>query len=422
VTTPVGVEDQLRQLAPQVLATLVRRYGGFDDCEDAVQEALVDAALQWPEQGVPANPTGWLIRVASRRLVDRIRSDEARRRREWAVAGPHAEPDRVEPGADEATRTSHDDTLTLLFLCCHPALTPSSQLALTLRAVGGLTTAEIARAFLVPEATMAQRISRAKQRIRAAGTRFERPAPEGWPARLRVVLHVLYLLFNEGYAATSGPEAVRVDLTAEAIRLTRMVHRLLPDYGEVAGLLALMLLTDARRPARLTPDGSLVPLAEQDRSRWDQQLIEEGTALVRDTLSRAPLGSYQLQAAIAAVHAEARRAEDTDWAQIAALYRLLDRIAPSPVVTLNRAVAVAMVDGPKAGLDMLASLDADERMAGHHRLAAVRAYLLELAGDLRAAEAGYREAARRTASAPERRYLEAQAARLAKTTGEEERT
>jgi RNA polymerase sigma factor (sigma-70 family) len=413
-TPGAAVEGLLRAAAPQALAALVRRHRDFDACEDAVQEALVDAARQWPERGVPESPAGWLVTVANRRLADRSRSEAARRRREGAVA--LADPARqvVEaPGGEPAP--AGDDTLTLLFLCCHPALTPPSQLALTLRAVGGLTTAEVARAMLVPEATMAQRISRAKARIRDAGATFDRPPPDEWPARLRVVLHVLYLVFNEGYAATSGPEVARAELTGEAIRLTREVHRLLPDDGEVAGLLALMLLTDARRPARTRDDGSLVPLAEQDRSRWDAALVAEGTALVEEALARAAVGPYQLQAAIAAVHAEAAVAADTDWRQIAALYGVLERLAPNPVVTLNRAVAVAMVEGPEAGLGLLAPLDADERMAGHHRLAAVRAHLHELAGDRAAAVAAYRAAARATTSLPERRYLDARAAHLSST-------
>jgi predicted RNA polymerase sigma factor len=324
-----------------------------------------------------------------------------------------ADPDRqLADGPGDERVEARDDTLTLLFLCCHPALTPPSQLALTLRAVGGLTTAEVARAMLVPEATMAQRISRAKARIADAGAGFDPPPPDEWPERLRVVLHVLYLVFNEGYATTSGPEAARAELSGEAIRLARAVHELLPDDGEVAGLLALMLLTDARRPARTRDDGSLVPLAEQDRSRWDAALVTEGTALVEAALARAAVGPYQLQAAIAAVHAEAQDAAATDWRQIAALYGVLERLAPNPVVTLNRAVAVAMVEGPEAGLGLLAPLDDDPRMAGHHRLAAVRAHLHELAGDRDAAAAAYRAAARATTSTPERRYLDARAARL----------
>ena len=404
MSAPPGIEDLLRELAPQVLGALVRRYGHFDACEDAVQEALLSATVQWLGEGVPDNPRGWLVTVASRRVTDQLRSDEARRRREETTAGLRS---RAAPEV-----SGEDDTLPLLFLCCHPALSPPSQLALTLRAVGGLTTAQIANAFLVPEATMAQRISRAKQRIKAAGAQFEPPADADRADRLSVVLHVLYLVFNEGYTATSGPHLHRADLTAEAIRLTRVVHRLLPEDGEVAGLLALMLLTDARRPARTRPDGSLVPLEEQDRSHWDQGAIKEGVALVTDALARAPIGPYQLQGAIAAVHDEAATAADTDWRQILSLYDLLERLAPNPMVTLNRAVAVAMVHGPDTALELLATLDADERIAGHYRLTAVRAHLLETAGDGAGARAGYRAAARRTTSIPERRYLESRADRL----------
>ena len=404
MSAPPGIEDLLRELAPQVLGALVRRYGHFDACEDAVQEALLAATAQWPGEGVPDNPRGWLITVASRRVTDQLRSDEARRRREETTAALRSRAAPEVPG--------EDDTLTLLFLCCHPALSPPSQLALTLRAVGGLTTAQIASAFLVPEATMAQRISRAKQRIKGAGAQFEPPADADRADRLSVVLHVLYLVFNEGYTATSGPRLHRTDLTAEAIRLTRVVHERLPEDGEVAGLLALMLLTDARHPARTRPDGSLVPLEEQDRSRWDQGTIKEGVALVTDALRRAPIGPYQLQAAIAAVHDEAATAADTDWRQVLALYDLLERLAPNPMVTLNRAVAVAMVHGPDAALELLATLDSDERVARHYRLAAVRAHLLEMAGDGAGARAGYREAARRTTSIPERRYLQSRADRV----------
>jgi RNA polymerase sigma factor (sigma-70 family) len=400
VTAPV--EDLLHGLAPQVLGSLVRRYGRFDACEDAVQEALLAAALHWPDEGVPDSPQGWLITVASRRLADEVRSESARRRREEAVA--------AEVPAGDAR--DEDDTLTLLFMCCHPALSPPSQLALTLRAVGGLTTAQIASAFLVPEATMAQRISRAKQRIRATGIPFRMPPAEERDERLRVVLHVLYLIFNEGYTATSGPDLQRRELTREAIRLTRDVRRLLPDDGEVAGLLALMVLTDARRGARTRDDGALVPLAKQDRSRWDRRLIDEGVELITETLARAPIGPYQLQAAIAAVHDEAPRAQDTDWPQILALYDVLERLSPNPMVTLNRAVAVAMVRGPQAGLDLLETLGDDDRVAAHHRLEVVRGHLLEMAGDHEAAVASYRVAARRTTSLPERRYLEGRAARL----------
>jgi RNA polymerase sigma factor (sigma-70 family) len=397
------VEQLLRELAPQVLGAMVRRYGGFDTCEDAVQEALLAASVQWPAEGVPANPKGWLITVASRRWTEQWRSESARRRREQTAAAL------APPGPDPAPAV--DDTLTLLLLCCHPALTPASQVALTLRAVGGLTTAEIARAFLVPEATIGQRISRAKQRIKASGAGFRMPPPAERSERIAAVLHVLYLIFNEGYTASSGTALHRVELSGEAIRLTRQLRQLLPDDGEVAGLLALMLLTDARRPARTRPDGALVPLAEQDRSRWDQALIQEGAALISATLATAPVGPYQLQAAIAAVHDEAPSSEETDWRQILGLYELLERIAPGPMVTLGRVVAAAMVLGPAAGLRQLAAAEADPALAGHHRVHAVRAHLLDLAGDQQAARAQYRLAARRTLSIPERRYLESRAAR-----------
>ena len=409
----VGVEDLLRRFAPQVLGSLVRRYGHFDLSEDAVQEALLAAALQWPEQGTPENPRAWLITVAARRLTDELRSDEARRRREQRAAAEVPSDEYLEPPPEpEHLLTGTDDTLTLFFLCAHPALSPTSQLALTLRAVGGLTTAEIARGFLVPEATIAQRISRAKQRIKASHIPFSLPPESERAERLGVVLHVLYLIFNEGYTASSGPDLQRGELTSEAIRLAREVRRLLPNDGEVAGLLALMLLTDARRAARTRVDGSLVPLAEQDRKRWNANYIEEGVALVTDALARTPLGAYQLQAAIAAVHDEAARASDTDWVQILALYELLERISPNPMVTLNHAVAVAMVKGPRAGLELLGTLDGDRRLAEHHRLDAVRAHLLEMAGNHAAAHSSYRRAARRTTSLPEQRYLDARANRL----------
>jgi RNA polymerase sigma factor (sigma-70 family) len=404
VSAPAGIEDLLRELAPQVLATLVRRYGDFGTCEDATQEALLAAALQWPAAGTPANPRGWLTTVASRRWIERWRQEAARRRREETAAAL-APPD---PGPGPAA----DDTLTLLLLCCHPSLTQASQVALTLRAVGGLTTAEIARALLVPEATVAQRISRAKQRIRASGAEFRLPSEAERAERLGAVLQVLYLIFNEGYTASSGPALARVELSGEAIRLTRQLHRLLPDDGEVAGLLALMLLTDARRPARTGPDGALVPLAEQDRARWDAQAIAEGVGLITRTLASAPVGPYQLQAAIAAVHDEAARFEDTDWDQILGLYEHLGRLAPGPMVELNRIVAVAMVHGPEAGLRQLAAAEARPGLAGHHRLDAVRAHLLEPAGDREGARVAYRQAARRTLSLAEQRYLESRAARL----------
>jgi RNA polymerase sigma factor (sigma-70 family) len=398
----VEVESLLRDLAPQVLGALVRHYGGFDTCEDAVQEALLAAAVQWPTDGLPGNPKGWLITVASRRRTELWRNDSARQRRE-ATAFTQTLPD-PEPISDV------DDTLTLLLLCCHPSLTPVSQVALTLRTVGGLSTAEIARAFLVPEATVAQRISRAKQRIKTSGAEFRMPPEAERSDRITAVLQVLYLIFNEGYTASSGSALQRVELTTEAIRLARQLYQRLPSDGEVAGLLALMLLTDARRPARTRPGGALVPLAEQDRREWDARAIAEGVSLITATLATAPIGPYQLQAAIAAVHDEADRFEDTDWRQILGLYELLDSIAPGPMVTLNRIVAVAMVDGPQAGLQQLAVAEADPALDGHHRVAAVRAHLLDLAGEHEAARAHYRLAARRTLSVPEQRYLEARAA------------
>jgi RNA polymerase sigma factor (sigma-70 family) len=401
------IEHLLRTLAPAVLGPLVRRYGGFDTCEDAVQEALLAAARQWPAEGVPDNPRGWLTAVAARRRIELLRADTARARREQAVAA-------LEP-PDPAPATATDDTLALLMLCCHPALTRQSQVALTLRAVGGLRTAEIARAFLVPETTIGQRISRAKARIKAEGARFPWPPPEDRPDRLAAVLEVLYLIFNEGYTASEGAALHRVELTSEALRLARRLHGEVPtddpQAGEVAGLLALMLLTDARRPARQDDDGRLVPLAEQDRRRWDAAAITEGVTLLAATLVAHPVGRYQVQAAIAAVHAEAERAEDTDWPQILALYGLLAVLAPGPVVTLNRIVALAMVDGPAAAL---AELDAVEpELAGYHRVPAVRAHLLEQAGEGEAAGAAYRRAAELTLSVPERRYLLDRAARVA---------
>jgi len=412
VTTPsldADAEDLLRELTPQVLGAVVRRCGDFAAAEDAVQEALVAAATQWPRDGRPDNPRGWLIQVAVRRLTDHLRAESARRRRETLVM---SEIDPVVPSPDNDA-VEHDDTLILLFMCCHGSLTSSSAIALTLRAIGGLTTAEIARAFLVPESTMAQRISRAKHTVKTSGVPFSMPTHEERAERLRAVLHVLYLIFNEGYTSSSGPALQRSDLTREAVRLTRAVHRLLPDDSEVTGLLALMLLTDARRAARTGPDGELISLTKQDRSLWDRALIEEGEALVTASLSKGAIGPYQLQAAIAALHDDAPRAEDTDWPQILALYGLLMRMSDNPMVTLSHAVAIAMVHGPAAGLARLEALDADERLGGHHRLAAVRAHLLELAGNHEQAIEQYRIAAERTTSIPERNYLLTQAARLA---------
>jgi RNA polymerase sigma factor (sigma-70 family) len=406
-------EHLLRDLAPQVLGAVIRRFRDFAAAEDAVQEALVAAAMQWPREGVPDNPRAWLIQVASRRMTDQLRSELARRRRETAAA---MQSGCLAPAAGIENETDGDDTLILIFMCCHPALTPSSAIALTLRAVGGLTTAEIANAFLVPEATMAQRISRAKQSIKASGVPFRLPTNQERAQRLRDVLHVLYLIFNEGYTSSVGPRLERRELSHEAIRLTRAVHNLLPDDGEVAGLLALMLLTDARRAARTGPDGELIPLTKQDRTLWDQKEISEGVALLTATLSKGSIGAYQLQAAIAAVHDEAARAADTDWPQILALYDLLKRMSDNPMVMLNHAIAAAMVHGPSAGLDLLNALDADRRLTGHHRLDAVRAHLLELAGDHQAAIAHYRTAAGRTTSLPERNYLMTQAARLREST------
>ena len=409
MSTGTGVEDLLREQAPQVLGVLVRRFGDFDAAEDAVQEALIAAARHWPAEGVPANPRGWLITVAARRLTDLLRAEAARQRREDAVARWALPGDWLAPTAD-MTPADRDDTLILLFMCCHPALTPASAIALTLRAAGGLTTAEIANAFLVPESTMAQRISRAKQRIKASGVPFGMPEGEERAQRLRSVLHVLYLIFNEGYASSIGADLHRTELSGEAIRLARMVHATLPEDGEVGGLLALMLLTDARRPARTGAHGELIPLAEQDRSRWDRDLIAEGTALITGALARGVIGEYQMQAMIAAVHDEAASVEDTDWPQILTLYGLLERMTGNPMVALNRAIAAAMVHGPAAGLKLLEPLD--EPLGGHYRLDAVRAHLYEMAGDTQAAMAHYRAAAARTTSIPEQQYLTTQAARL----------
>ena len=399
------LERLLRPLAPEVLGVLVRRHSQFAQCEDALQEALFAAAVQWPAEGVPDNPRAWLVTVASRRLIDELRGDVARRRREELIAEPEAPRDGTER---ESASGAHDDTLALLFLCCHESLTASSQIALTLRAVGGLSTNEIASAFLVPETTMAQRISRAKATIKGAG--FTLPPDAARDARLGSVLHVLYLIFNEGYTASSGAEIQRVALAEEAIRLARMLRRLLPGDDEVAGLLGLMLLTHARRFARTGEDGGLIPLAEQVRGLWDRRAIEEGVGLVTEALSAGPGGPFQLQAAIAAVHAEAPSAAETDWRELIVLYELLERIAPNPVFTLNRAVAVGMFRGPGAGLEVLAEVERDDRLANHHRVAAVRGHLRELAGDAAGAAVAYETAATLTTSLPERRYLQRRAA------------
>jgi RNA polymerase sigma factor (sigma-70 family) len=404
----------LRELLPQVLGAVIRRFRDFAASEDAVQEALIAAATQWPHDGLPENPRAWLIHIASRRITDHVRAETARRHREAIVVSLVPPEDQIALAADEAT-PERDDALDLLFMCCHPVLSPTSAIALTLRAVGGLTTFEIAKAFLVPEATMAQRISRAKQSIKESGVPFQLPTAEERAARLGSVMHVLYLIFNEGYTATSGPELQRSDLSGEAIRLTRMLHRLVPDDTEVAGLLALMLLTDARRAARTGPSGELIPLDQQDRALWDRSAIAEGVALLTATLPRGAVGPYQVQAAIAAVHDEAASTEETDWPQILGLYGLLQRMSDNPMVTLNHAIAVAMVHGPAAGLERLDALAKDPRLKGHHRLDAVRAHLLERAGDHEGAIEHYRRAAESTTSVSERNYLLTHAARLSET-------
>ena len=404
-------EHLLRELAPQVLGAVVRRYGDFGAAEDAVQEALTAAAFQWPRTGTPEHPRAWLIQVAARKLTDQIRSDSARRRREVNLVLENPAEEAVVPPPDEVN-VEEDDALVLLFMCCHPALTRPSAIALTLRAVGGLTTTEIASAFLVPEATMAQRISRAKQSIKSSGIGFVMPPLEQRTESLGAVLHVLYLIFSEGYAASSGPTHQRVDLSREAIRLARAAHALLPNSGEVCGLLALMLLTDARRPARSGPNGEIVPLDEQDRSLWDRAAIAEGVELVTFAMAHGNVGSYLLQAAIAALHDEAPRAEDTDWPQIAALYSVLVRSSDNPMAVLNHAVAIAMSQGPEEGLAALEPLDRDPRIKDHFRLAAVRAHLLERAGRINAALEHYQAAAEKTASIPERNYLLLKIARL----------
>jgi RNA polymerase sigma factor (sigma-70 family) len=404
-----AIPQLLRELAPQVLGAVVRRFHDFAASEDAVQETLIAASTRWPLDGIPDNPRAWLIQVAARRMTDQVRAEAARRRRE-AIVVSLVPPEAQLVVDDEPER---DDTLDLLFMCCHPVLTPSSAIALTLRAVGGLTTLEIAKAFLVPEATMAQRISRAKQSIKTSGVPFELPEREHAP--LDAVMHVLYLIFSEGYTASAGAELHRTDLSNEALRLTRMLQRLVPDDAEVLGLLALMLLTDARRAARTGPEGELVPLDQQDRSRWDKDAIAEGVALVTAALSRGSVGPYQLQSAIAAVHDEAASTDDTDWPQILALYGVLLHMSDNPMVTLNHAIATAMVHGPAAGLERLDALALDPRIAEHHRLDAVRAHLLERAGDPESAIVHYRRAANKTASMAERNYLLTHAARLSET-------
>ncbi|MEO6702671.1 MAG: DUF6596 domain-containing protein [Jatrophihabitantaceae bacterium] len=393
------VEDLLRALAPQVLGTLVRRHGNFARCEDAVSEAVIEAYAAWSSDALPQHPAGWLSTVATRRLVDSVRADAARQRREATVA---QDTRLFAPGADEPE--SGDDTLAILFLCCHPALSPAAQLTLTLRAVGGLTTAEIARALLVPEATVGQRISRAKATIRTTGGRFELPSGPGLVQRLAVVHQVLYLIFNEGWTASSGDDLIRSDLVAEALRLTRQLHDRLPSSAETTGLLALMLLADSRRDTRTDHAGGLVPLAEQDRARWDRAGIVEAAALVTGALSNGAVGPYLIQAAIAAVHAEAPSSEQTDWDEVIGLYDVLQRLAPNPIALLNRAVAVGMARGPAEGLALLAEL-ADGPLVEHHRLFAVRAHLLERSSCQEQAAQDYRTAARLATNVPERRFL-----------------
>ena len=414
--TDPRIEDLLRPFAPRVLGALVRRYGHFDTAEDAVQEALLAAVAQWPTDGIPANPRAWLVTVASRRLTDMLRSELARRRREGVVAEQVLPAERFAPAADTG-RDDADDTLIVLFMCCHPSLTQASQIALTLRALGGLTTAEVARALLVPEDTVTRRISRAKEAIRDSGIPFGLPSKDERADRLAVVLHVLYLIFNEGYVSTEGPGLQRPDLAGEAIRLARMVHRLLPVDPEVSGLLALMLLTDARREARTGPQSELVPMSEQDRTRWDRAEIAEGSTLVAETLDRGVAGPYLLQAAIAAVHDGAPSADTTDWVRIEQLYGQLAEISDTPVVTLNRAVAIAMVHGAAAGLELLATLEKDWRIAEDHRMYAVRAHLLEMLGRSDRAREAYEAAASRTGNLAQQRYLRDRAARISHPRG-----
>ncbi len=414
-----GAQHLLRELAPQVLGVLVRRYRDFAECEDAVQEALIAAVTQWPRDGQPEHPLAWLIRVATRRLTDHIRAETARRLREQLAVSLIPADGQIATAADASSVDECDETLDLYFMCCHPALTASSQIALTLRAIGGLTTAEIGRAFLVPEATMAQRLSRAKQTIKNSAMPFAEPTPTERMARLPAVLRVLYLIFNEGYAASSGDSVYRAELSIEAIRVTRLLDRLLPDVPEVEGLVALMLLTDARRAARSGPGGQLIPLDLQDRSKWDAAAIGEGTRLLHRALSRGAVGPYQVQAAIAALHDEAASTETTDWPQIVGLYDLLSRMDGSPMVRLNHAVALAMVKGPAAGLAALDTLANDSRLTGHYRVDAARAHLLEHSGDLEGAIAHYRRAALGTSSTTERNYLLLHAAHLMERKGKD---
>jgi RNA polymerase sigma factor (sigma-70 family) len=401
------VEHLLRTEAPQVLGALVRRFGRFDIAEDAVQEALLDANRVWRADGVPENPRTWLIRVGYRRMVDLLRSDQARRRREQEAG--MAALAMLEPARRADPPLETDDSLSLLLLCCHPALSTTSQVALTLRAVGGLTTGEIAHAYGTSESTMGTRISRAKQQLARAGARFTPPTEADRDSRMAAVTQVLYLIFNEGYTASAGGELARVDLTHDAIRLTRMLHCSLPQDAEVTGLLALMLLTESRRDARTGGDDELVPLDEQDRTRWDAELIREGTELIDGVWNRQEVGPYQLQAAIAAVHAAATSPELTDWPQIAVLYLWLERLTPTAPVRLSRVVAVARAYGAVRGLALLDELNRrhrlDEDPLTRQRERAVRAHLLQLTGDATGAATLYREAAALTDNRVERRYL-----------------
>jgi len=406
-----AVEHLLRTEAPQVLGALVRRFGHFEFAEDAVQEALLAASQAWPAQGVPQDPRSWLIRIGYRRMVDLLRSDQARRQREQRTG--LAEAVMRVPGRQPQPVPGTDDSLTLLLLCCHPALSTASQVALTLRAVGGLTTAEIAHAFGTSESTMGTRISRAKAQLAKAGARFTAPTDTDRSSRIAAVMQVLYLIFNEGYTASAGRQLGRVDLTGEAIRLARMLRDLLPDDAEATGLLALMLLTEARRPARTTSQDELVPLDDQDRTQWNVELIREGTELIDGVWGRRQVGPYQLQAAVAAVHACALSPEQTDWPQIAALYLWLERLNPTGPVRLSRVVAVAKAYGPARGLALLDEVNRrhrlDQEPLTRQRERAVRAHLVQLTGDAAGAATLYREAAELTNNQVERRYLRGRA-------------